>query len=121
MRHSACIIGFLLLIATGCSNARLVKDDPTGGIVAIPDNSDSFPHYNVTRAKQLIAQQCPKGYTIADQSEFITGQVTTTSNRQESTEFSLISWIFRDTKTGTENTTETTNKTEFRISYTKNQ
>ncbi|HZZ80882.1 MAG TPA: hypothetical protein VFE62_20435 [Gemmataceae bacterium] len=121
MRHSAWLIGVVLLMATGCSNARLVDDNLTGGVVAIPNNSDSFPYYNMTHAKQLIAQQCPKGYTITDQGEFITGTTTTTSNRQESTEFSLISWIFRDVKTGTQATTETVNKTEFRITYQKNQ
>ena len=120
MRQSAWLIGVLLLVAAGCSNARLVDDNTTGGVVAVPDNSDGFPHYNMSRAKELIAKQCPKGYTITDQGEFITGTTTTTSNKQESTEFSLISWIFRDVKTGTQATTETVNKTEFRITYQKN-
>ena len=109
-----------LLLLAGCSTARLVESTPTGGVVAIPNNSDGFPHYNMTHAKELISQDAPKGYTILKQEEFVTGQTTTNSSNQQTTEFSLISWIFRDVNQNTKNTTDVHNTTEWRIWYQKN-
>ena len=109
-----------LLMLAGCSSARLVESTPTGGCVAVGDNSDGFPHYNMTHARDLISKDSPKGYTILKQEEFVTGQTTTNSAKQETTEFSLISWIFRDVNQTTKNSTDVHNTTEWRIWYQKN-
>src|ERR1700719_2837002 len=120
MRNCAWLVGLTMLLLAGCSSARLVESTPTGGCVAVADNSDGFPHYNMTHAKELMSQDSPKGYTILKQEEFVTGQETTNSTSANSAEFNLISWIFRDVGQSSKTTTDTHNTTEWRIWYQKN-
>jgi hypothetical protein len=59
----------LLLALAGCSTARLVTADATGGVVAIPKNTNSWPNYNRDQAAELMRQQCPRGYVIEREEE----------------------------------------------------
>jgi hypothetical protein len=89
-----------VLALTGCMSARVVSRDPTGGVVAIPENSNSWPTRYHDQAIALIKQDCPD-YAIVREEEVVTGTVTTD---REST----------DTRTR-----ETQNRTEWRITYRK--
>jgi hypothetical protein len=57
----------------GCSEARLVSCAPTGGVVAIPNNSNTWPCYHHKHAEELIREQCPQGYVIDKEEEVVVG------------------------------------------------
>lgn len=65
----------------GCGKARLVEVSQQGGVVAIPSNTNSWPHYYRNQAEELIKQKCPNGYEIVQEEEFVTGQVARTDSR----------------------------------------
>ncbi len=119
MRYYAWMVGLLTLTMVGCANARLVSSTPTGGIVAVPDNTDSWPSHNMTKARELMSQQCPGGYSIVKQEEVVVGQ-TTTNNTQRDTNAVPITKGLTATQSTTRDTTQVQNQTEWRIWYQKN-
>jgi hypothetical protein len=69
-----------VVLGLGCNHARLLQRNGNGGgVVAIPDNTDSWPSHNLRHAKDLMAKQCPGGYVIEREEEVVTGQVTHTN------------------------------------------
>ena len=68
------------VVSSGCCAARTVVARPDGGVVAIPNNTDSWPWYNREKALALIQQQCPNGYEIVREEEVVTGQVAQTNS-----------------------------------------
>jgi hypothetical protein len=96
-----CLLAVFAL--TGCGTARVVTRDFDGGVVAIPENSNSWPYYYRDKAKELIKEDCPDGqYVIAKEEEVTIGTVTTEHTPSDSA-----------------HTTETRNRTEYRIYYKK--
>lgn len=74
----------VILAACGCSQARLVSVDSSGGIVAIPNNTNRWPCYNRKAADELMARQFPEGYLVDSEGEVVIGRTTTvdtTGNR----------------------------------------
>jgi hypothetical protein len=63
-----CIVHCALCIG-GCSQVRLVRGTPDGGVVVIPNNSNQWPSYYRNRAESLMKRKCPEGYTIIDERE----------------------------------------------------
>ena len=120
MQRCAWVIGIGVLMLAGCSSARLVDTTPDGGCVAIADNSDSWPSYNMTKARDLMNKQCPGGYKIVRQKEFVTGQTTTNNTEQDTKEVPLVKGLVVDVKQSTRNTTTVRDQTEWRIWYQKN-
>jgi hypothetical protein len=106
------VVAALVLGAVGCGGARYVAQQPNGGVVAIPCNSDVWPTYYYSKAEDLMKKQCPKGYVIDRQEEVPIGSVTT--NRQ-STDTHKLGPVSVNTQT--QNTVETQTRTEFRITY----
>jgi hypothetical protein len=68
----------LLVAACGCLNsgAHFVERTDSGGVVAIPNNSDVWPTHYRSRAEKLMAEYCPDGYVI-------TGEGVVTKSRPE--------------------------------------
>src|SRR5713226_9158459 len=66
-----CVCGIAGL--SGCNSARYVTVDNSGGVVAIPSNSNSWPNYNRRHAEELMQAKCPGGYVIDHEEEFVTG------------------------------------------------
>lgn len=59
------LLGALLLPAIcGCANARVVREAPDGGVIAIPMNNNCWPMYYRSRAEKLMSAKCPEGYRI---------------------------------------------------------
>ncbi|MHB1421988.1 MAG: hypothetical protein ACYC3I_02090 [Gemmataceae bacterium] len=54
----------LVALMVGCSQVRLLRDAPDGGVVSIPNNSNQWPTYYRNRAENLMHKKCPEGYTI---------------------------------------------------------
>lgn len=115
-------IAFVLLgmisVAGGCASpAHYIEQKADGGVVAIPDNSNTWPNYNVRAARELIAKHVGPNFEIVDQYQVKTGQTTRneqqtntdqTANRRNPSE--------RQTTTGVTTTQDTT---EWRIVYKK--
>jgi hypothetical protein len=95
-----CLLAVFAL--TGCGTARVVTRDSEGGVVAIPENTNLWPFYYHDKAMELIKEDCPHGYVIAKEEEVVTGTVTTEHMPSDAT-----------------HSTETRNRTEYRIYYKK--
>src|SRR5688572_3683947 len=111
MRHLAWLVCLATLTLTGCSNARLVDCTPDGGCVAIQSNTDSWPSYNMTKARELMSKECPNGYTIVKQAEVVVGQTTTNNTTQNTKEVPLVKGLVLDVQQTTQNTTEVRDQT----------
>src|SRR5437879_2196534 len=66
----------LAAAAAGCAGARLIQGTPEGGVVAIPSNSNSWPHRYRESAEKLMADRCPNGYDVVEEKEVVVGQMT---------------------------------------------
>src|SRR5262245_17737174 len=117
MRRCAWMVVLAAFILTGCSSARLVSSDPRGGVIAIPDSSDSWPAYHMTKARELMQKECPAGYTIVKQEEVVVGQTTTHNKEQSTKEVPLVAGLVMDVQQTTRNTTNVRDQTEWRIWY----
>jgi hypothetical protein len=74
------VLGLVSLV--GCQSARFVEVRSDGsGVVAIPENSNTWPFYYRDKAEALIRQKCPHGYSIEHESEVVTGTVTHTDSQ----------------------------------------
>ena len=70
----------LLVFGLGCANARMVEMSGNGGgVVAIPENTNSWPSRNRHHAEELMKQRCPTGYEIDYEREVVVGQVAHTN------------------------------------------
>jgi hypothetical protein len=120
MRHCALLAGLAVFMLTGCAaSPRVVSATPAGGIVAIPNNSNAWPSYHRTKALELIAKQCPRGYQIDREEEVVIGQTTTNSTQQDTKEIPIAKGLAVDVRQTTHNTTEVRDRTEYRIWYSK--
>ncbi len=43
----------LILVSTGCTSPRLVRADKTSVIIAVPEDTDEFPHYYKSEAAKI--------------------------------------------------------------------
>ena len=120
MRYFACLLAGWALVLGGCSNnARLVSTTSSAGVVAVADNSDSWPNYNRSKAMELIKKQCPSGYTILKEEETVVGQTTTNSTQNNTKEVPLMKGVAVDIQQTSHNTTSVRDQTEWRIWYQK--
>ena len=111
-----CVCGLAGL--SGCNSARYVTVDNSGGIVAIPDNSNKWPSYNHRHAEELMQAKCPGGYVIDREEEVVTGTTqytdTTTNTRGDPLLAAIrVAPVTQDTQ----QKTTSTNQTEWRIYY----
>ena len=123
----------------GCAKARHVEVNQQGGVVAIPSNTNSWPNYYRNQAEELISQNCPDGYEIVQEEEFVTGQVARKNSRTKTeraprldlgrfhndaeesdgntTSLAGLSIPLGKTRQETNETTRYTDVTEYRIYY----
>lgn len=93
---------------SGCASpAKEISFDPqTGsGVVAIPSNTDAWPTYNYTHAKELIQKRVGPNFEVVEEGQVVTGQQTV--NNQQVT--GDLAW----------GATTTSDVTEWRIAYRK--
>jgi hypothetical protein len=128
----------LCFVATlvGCQSARLVEVRSDGGVVAIPNNSNTWPFYYRDKAEAMLKQKCPNGYVIDHEEEVVTGTVTHTNSQteteksptllvggksnngdQDSQSFGALAIPVGENRQHTNETTTSTNVTEWRIYY----
>jgi hypothetical protein len=73
-------MGVVAVAGTGCGGARYVRKAADEGVVAIPNNSDSWPTNYRTHAEKLMAAHVGD-WEIVHEDEVVTGH--TTVNRQD--------------------------------------
>jgi hypothetical protein len=123
--HTVRVLVLLALVAlTGCQSARVINKDAYGGVVAIPENSNTWPFYYHDKAVALIKKECPD-YVIVREEEVVTGKMLTTRDSTETRNQDLTPRNSRlaatATTTDTAHTTETRDRTEFRIYFRKRE
>ena len=104
---------------TGCQSVRVVNKSETGGVIAIPANTDMWPFRYRSKAEAMLAQQCPEGYIIELEEEFVTGQTTNVQedHRQDDRQISKNASFTVDRSSTTATTSDVK---EWRIYYRKN-
>jgi hypothetical protein len=72
LRSAGLLLPLLVTGAWGCqSPVRLVWRDGPCGVVAIPNNSDTWPTSYRSRALNLIGEECPDGFQLTDEGEVV--------------------------------------------------
>lgn len=106
-----------VLATVGCASARVVSRNADEGIVALADNSDSWPAYHRTKARKLIEEHVGPGYEIIEEKEVTVGY-TTTQNSQVTSEptFGTIPFLPAEKQTTLTTSTQTPQK-EWQIHY----
>jgi hypothetical protein len=64
-----CAVAYASGLLLGCSQVRLIRETPDGGVVVLPNNSDQWPSYYRNRAEYLMKKKCPEGYVILSERE----------------------------------------------------
>src|SRR5262245_51230349 len=122
-RVSALALVLGVVVASGCASpARYVEKKGDTGIIAIPNNTDTWPNHNRTAAIDLIKKHVGVGYEILDEREVVTGQ-STTNNQQVNTEQTVnrtLPFLPAEKQTITNNTTQR-DITEWRIWYRRKE
>jgi hypothetical protein len=138
MRWRALVLAIMAIIgpvwSTGCQSARFVQVQQSGGVVAIPANTNDWPNYYRDHALSLIAQKCPNGYVIFEEKEEVVGQRVHTDTRTDTQQPATVlvggtagnpssrggvglAVPTGDERQTTHQTTRTTDVTEWRIYY----
>ncbi|QEL16999.1 hypothetical protein [Limnoglobus roseus] len=114
------LILFFVLGSAGCAStaARTVLRDKDSGVVAVPNDTDSFPDYYRSEALDLIRDHVGKNYEIVKEEEYVLGPVVTNQSKLSRRPVLnwLVPWRLGETDTTT-NTSTTKNNTEYRIHY----
>jgi hypothetical protein len=108
-----------LFVLTGCGTARVVSRDASGGVVAIPENSNYWPTSYRDKAMALIKKDCPDAVIVREE-EVVIGKVTTDRQDTETSTRDLNKRVGGTlTTTDTTRTKESHDQTEWRITYRK--
>jgi hypothetical protein len=119
--RSRAVCALLLATLTGCvSPARYVAVDGNSGVVAMPDNSDSWPCYNRRHAEELMKKKFPEGYVIDKEEEVVVGQTQFTNRNQQTTGNPLLAALYvAPVVDETHETTTYHDQKEWRIYFRK--
>ena len=117
MRHTILVA---VLLAAGCAGpARYVSKQGAEGVVAVPDDTNRWPHYYHNQAVELIKKHIGPDYEIVKEEQVVTGQVTHNDQNVEREEHpNILPWKSTETER-VQNTATTTDITEWRITYRK--
>lgn len=114
----AALLSMATLCSSGCPSVRVVSKQESGGVIAIPANTDIWPFRYRSKAEAMIAQQCPKGYVIELEEEYVTGQQTHVEeeHRDNTQQLSKRASLSVETSNSTATTSDVK---EWRIHYRK--
>ena len=114
----AALLSMATLCSSGCPSVRVVSKQESGGVIAIPANTDIWPFRYRSKAEAMISQQCPEGYIIELEEEYVTGQQTRVEeeHRDNTQQLSKRASLTVETSNSTATTSDTK---EWRIHYRK--
>jgi hypothetical protein len=112
----AAVLGLVVVVAglSGCATpARIIRQDPTSVVVAVPDNTNAWPYYYQDEAKQLAGGYIKDPMLISSQRVKVGEQTTSTTDttRRDSNGKS-----FGDMITSA-STTSVSDKYEYHLEY----
>lgn len=76
MPRTISILVLAVLPACGCQSARYITKTASGGVVAIPADSNGWPFYHRADAEALMSQHFPEGYVVEAEQEAVVGTTT---------------------------------------------
>lgn len=89
MRRFGVVLLLAAVAAGGCAApAKYIEKRADSGVVAVPDDSDSWPTYNRRAALDKIQQHVGPNYEILDERRVVTGQ-TTQASQQTQNDYTL--------------------------------
>ena len=108
------------VVAVGCAGPRQVQRTGTEGVIALPTNSDSWPHHHRRTALDMIAQHVGPDYEIVSEQEVVTGHTTINNQKtdREMTFNSAVPFLPAEREKVTTTTTQVP-QTEWHIAYRK--
>jgi hypothetical protein len=108
----------------GCASPRFVAQDPSGGVIAMPSNTDFWPTHFRSKAEEMMAKKCPQGYHIEHEEEVVIGQSVTGTDRTDTQTQDIPGRRQRsDLQLSTSETSHSTTSqdiTEYRITFRAN-
>ena len=109
-----------LFSIVGCAGpAHYVTKQGTEGVVAVPDDTNGWPHYYHNQAVELIQKHVGPDYEIVKEEEVVTGQVTKNDQHVDTEKTPhILPWTSGETQ-HVKNTATTTDVTEWRITSRK--
>jgi hypothetical protein len=109
--RSALVVGVAAAVAmTGCAGIRVVKASKSGGVIALIGDREGA----MEKAREEMARTCggPDRYEIVEEGEAVIGTVSHEEGTQTASQN-----IFGQPTVRSSGTTETTQKTEWRVTY----
>ena len=106
------ILGVFIGLFASCASVRVVKSRPgVGGVIAVKQGfvGDSAE----VMAKRVMKRNCPRGFRVYEEGEFVVGKYTRTSGR-EKTKGSMLD---KSSNKKFSSSSEESNKTEWRMKY----
>jgi len=92
--------------------------NPSGGVVAIPSNTNSCRSYNHRKAEELIRERCPQGYEIEREGEAVVGQTQYVQTNTQTTGDPLLAALrIAPVEKVSKETKSVQDQTEWRIYY----
>jgi hypothetical protein len=82
MRRSI-FLSVLLAVSAGCAGPRFMEVDTSGGVLAMPDNTNSWPCYYRDSADKMLKSRFPNGYTIVKEEEVVVGVSSQTTGQTQ--------------------------------------
>ena len=113
--QAKCLLVLLLVVLSGCS-VRQVYRDSTGGVLALPMNTNAWPLNYRDRANQIMQRQFPNGYIVTHEGEEIVGQ-TTIYDEQYDGGLGFFDGLISIGPDNVWGSSMTMNETEYRIHY----
>jgi hypothetical protein len=104
---------------SGCASpARYVERTGDTGVVAIPNNTDSWPNYNRREAMALIQKHVGGNFEIVEEREVATGKKTFNDQQVNNEQtWNTANPLLPANRQTVQNTTTTQDVTEYRIAY----
>lgn len=106
---------------SGCQSARYVLRESDRGIVAIPANTNIWPWKHRDDAEKLMKQHFPAGYQIDREVEEVVGKTTTSGEDTDGQTVQLAEGLVTLDTGQRRSTSTTTDVTEYRIEYSRDE
>ena len=104
------------LTAPGCT-ARTILREGDYGIVAIPYNSNAWPHRLRNQAHGLMNEHFPDGYEVVREEEYVVGQTTHYDDERIGGQVAVISDVLSVGTSRGRGSATTSPQTEYRFHY----
>ncbi len=121
VRVAMLVAAVIAVGVSGCQSARYVLRESDRGIVAIPANTNFWPWKHREGAEKLMQQHFPAGYKIDREFEEVVGKTTTAGEDSDGQTVQLAEGLVTLDTAQRRSTSTTTDVTEYRIEYRRDE